>query len=244
MFHLYSTHGLDFDILEKLAEMEDMFLDKSSFDECMQRTKNKYCKHTDGDLLNLIVDNLHLEKTDNSGKYNYVFDDQLQEYHVKSLNATILAIISDNKLVGNTKDTASNSIFVIVNKSPFYYESGGQDSDSGCLMKDNVEYPLLSVSNRKDFLLHKINIKDLEKQSKYLKVGDAVELLVDNKKRTKITRNHSGTHLLNAAIRKLVSAPIYQKSSFVGNENFKIELAVFGQKLSVAHIHEIESFLR
>lgn len=243
MFHLYSTHGFDLEVLEKLAEIENMTLDKPSFKECMQKMKNRFSVTLDCDLFNSVLDNLGIEKTDNSDKYNYFFDEQFQEYHIKPLKTKILAIISDNMSMKNTKDSTSNSAFLIVQKSPFYVESGGQESDSGFLLRDNIKYPLVSLSVKKDYLLHEIKLTDLN-QAKYLEVGDDIEMIVDCKKRTKIIRNHSGTHLFNAAIRKLVPAPIYQKSSLVSSENFKIELAVFGQKLNVDHVLEIEKFLR
>jgi alanyl-tRNA synthetase len=129
---------------------------------------------------------------------------------------------------------------VIFDKSPFYVESGGQESDRGWVLKDGMEIEVNRLWARKHFIIHEIEVHG----KCFLKRGDTVLLHVDTVNRSKIIRNHSGTHLLNAAVRHLTNSPIFQKSSLVNSDGLKLELAILGKKLSLQDLEILENLLR
>lgn len=240
MYQIHSTFGFDMDLMERLAELEGMTLDKLGFDSKMNQLKKAFKEQNMNAEMMTAIDGLLQSTTNNDPKYEYTFDGVHQVYKVEPLKTKVLSIVGQNGIVSSTDKVRNSSIKVIVEKSPFYYESGGQESDAGCIMKGGKKFKLKSVSSRKNCLLHEVDLPPQES----LAVGDEVHLLVDQEKRTAVTRNHSATHLLNSALRKITNSPIYQKSSLVTSEQLKIEVACFGPKLNHQDVSKFENFIR
>lgn len=232
MYQIHSTFGFDVDLMERLAELEGMTIDKLGFDEKTAQLKKAFKDQNVNAEMMTAIDGLLNETTDNDSKYDYTFDGIHQIYKVEPLNTKVVSILNQNG--------SASSVKVVVEKSPFYYESGGQESDAGYIAKGEKKFQLKSVSSRKNCLLHEIELSPDD----CIKVGDEVQLLVDQDKRTAVTRNHSATHLLNSALRKITNSPIYQKSSLVTSDQLKIEVACFGPKISHRDLLMFESFIR
>lgn len=234
-FKLHSTYGLDIDLIEKLAETENMTVDIDGYEEKMEQMKNKLLESVDGEKAMLLND--LVPPTKNDLKYDYVYDNSKHLFLSNPVQTKILAIFDANgSQINSSLDSKTSSIRIVTESSPFYYESGGQESDSGFLIKNGQKYPINSVTSQKEVVFHRIH----HNPSNILKVGDIVELKIDDTKRTGCIRNHSATHIVNAVIRKVMKLPIYQKSSLVTTNQLKIELAMIGPKLSEADVRNIE----
>lgn len=240
MYFIYTSCGFDLELIERLAELEGMSIDNDGFDERMKQDKKAYSdKHMTAELISKL-DCLLNNPTDNDLKYNYTFDGVHQAYQVEPVTSKIISIIDQNGSIESTEVASGSSVKVVVEKSPFYYESGGQDSDDGHICKNDKKFRLKSLSNQKNCVVHEIEtIRD-----EPLKVGDEVQLLVDQEKRSALTRNHSATHLINSAIRRITNSPVYQKSSLVTADSLKIELSCLGPKLSHQDFEKFESLVR
>jgi alanyl-tRNA synthetase len=234
-FKLHSTYGLDIDLIEKLAETEHMTVDINGFEDKMEQMKNKLLESVDGEKA-IKLDNVLLS-TNNDLKYNYTYDDSNNFFCTNSVHSTIIGIFDSNGTpINSSSDAKTSSIRIVTESSPFYCESGGQQSDCGYLIKNGQKFRVNSVTSQKEVILH-----SLQHDSKVmLKVGDLVELKIDDVKRTSCIRNHSATHIINAVIRQLIKLPIYQKSSLVTSSQLKIELAMIGPKLSETDVRNIE----
>lgn len=240
MFRLYSTFGFDYDLLEKLAAIENMELNKADYEQKLLENKMLFNeKHLTDDQIS-ILDNIITQTTDNELKYDYTFNVTNNTYKIDPTKSKILSLIDGEETILTTKGLQCQKVKVVLNQSPFYYESGGQEADTGFITKNKVKFQLESLTNRKNCLIHEITLN----KDETLNVGDEVQLHVDSYKRTANIRNHTAAHLLNSAIRTLTMSPIYQKSSLVTSDAVKIELAVFGQKLNFEEIQVLEEHIR
>lgn len=234
MYYIHSSFGFDLELLERLAELEGMKTDKDAFESKMRQVKTAFSnQHLNTEIIDSLLDS----STDNELKYQYTFDGVRQIYKVDTVKSKILSIVNQT---GSVANSSSGSVKLILDRSPFYYESGGQESDAGFICKNGQKFQLKSLSNRRNCVLHEVELCP----TGALQVGDEVELEVDQEKRSAVTRNHSATHLLNSAIREVTNAPIYQKSSLVTSDNLKIELACFGPKLGHKELKKFEELIR
>lgn len=240
MYRLHSTFGFDVELMERLAELEGMSIDAEGFETKMTEVKKNSRDQHMTSLMIANIDSLLSKSTENDYKYAYTFDGERQLYQVEPLKSKIVSIIDENGSVECTDQGCGSTVRLVVQKSPFYYESGGQESDSGFVSRNGKKFQLKSLSNRKNCVLHEIELC----RDEPLKIGDEVSLHVDLEKRSALTRNHSATHLLNSAMRQVTKSPIYQKSSLVTSEHLKIELACFGPKITIKHVEEFEKLIR
>lgn len=238
MYYVYSSCGFDLELISQLAEIEGMTIDKAGFDEKMQQDKKAYLndKKLNTELLS-ILDDLLVNPTDNDLKYNYTFDDVHKLYRVEPVKSKIISILDHS---GSVTTASGPSVKLILEKSPFYYESGGQEADAGFICKNGKKFKLKALSNQKNFVIHEVEMTGEES----LAVGDEVELHVDSIRRTALTRNHTATHLVNSAMRKVLNSPVYQKSSLVTSDHLKIELSCLGPKLGRQEFEKFENLIR
>lgn len=237
-FHLHTSFGLDLPLIKRIAEIDGMTVDTDTFKERMNQMKKNNETHVNEETL-LIFDNT-LPATSNDSKYDYGYDKVNQIYRTKALESNILAIFDGQNIVQSTDEVSSPTVKIIVAESPFYYESGGQQSDEGFLSKDDVEFPIKSLGMQRNFVIHEIE-RNTENP---LKTGDKIKLHVNDEKRTECIRNHTATHILNAAVRSTINLPTYQKSSAVTNTHLKIELAIMGPKLNEKNVVTLEEHVR
>ena len=240
MYFIYTSCGFDLELIERLAELEGMTIDKDGFDDKMRQDKRAFTDKLMTVELFSQLDCLLNNPTENNLKYNYTFDGIHQTYHIEPVTSKIISIIDQKGSVTSTNAATGPSVKVVVERSPFYYESGGQESDDGYIIKNGKKFKLKSLSSQKNFVLHEIEIV----RDEPLQVGDEVQLQVDQEKRSALIRNHSATHLINSAIRKITNQPIYQKSSLVTAENLKIELSCLGPKLSHQDYEKFENLVQ
>lgn len=237
-FYMHTSFGFDFDLIERLAELENMTIDSATFEAKMMEMKRCVRSQFDEDLLAKSIHDL--QQTNNEAKYDYFYDTTTKIYRTGPTESKIEAIFDGKKFIDSTKETSERNVKIILKDSPFYYESGGQQSDEGYVSIGNQKYEIKSLAMQRNLLLHEIELTD----DKTLTVGNIVHLTVNNEIRTANIRNHTATHLLNAAVRKVINRPTYQKSSGVTAKHSKIELYTLGPKLQENDIKLLEENVR
>lgn len=237
-FNLHTSFGLDLPLIKRIAEIDEMTVDVNAFEERMNQMKLSIQTDFNEETLSMFDDNL--PATSNDSKYDYSYDKNEQIYHTKPLESKILAIFDGQKIVQSTADASSPTVKLIFAESPFYYESGGQQSDEGFLTKNDLKFPIKSLAMQRNFVIHEIE-RDTENP---LMTGDKIKLHVNDETRTECIRNHTATHLLNAAVRNTINFPTYQKSSAVSSSHLKIELAIMGPKINEKNIATLEENVR
>ncbi len=153
-------------------------------------------------------------------------------YKENSAEAKILAILKDGKEVNEV--LAGDSFQVVLDQTPFYAESGGQVGDTGKLINGKNTFKVLNTQKIDNVILHigKINAGAFKK-------GDKVIAQIDIGRRFNIARNHTATHILQAALREVLGNHVQQQGSLVAEEKFRFDFTHF-KGLSKEEISRVE----
>lgn len=190
MFKMYDTFGLREEIIERLAEVENLQLDRDGFKRCLaqarRRTKGLFTADTVSPVDADSITN-GLVYTENEIKYNYRFNWATREYMTPRIRVKVLRVQS----VGSAEERLFD---VVLDQSAFYPEGGGQESDTGTILKEkNKLVSSIRVESvrmgRGGVLVHSVRIGG---DDTGLEMGDWVELVIDNKLRTSKIFNHTG----------------------------------------------------
>ena len=211
-FKLYDTYGFPIDLTEDLLRDKNLKLDKAGFDLAMKKQKEAAKKSWvgSGD-----------KKTDEAwfGVSDVSSPTEFLGYTNYESMGKVTAIIKDNKLTNNIKE--GDEAILFFNQTPFYAESGGQLGDIGKIITDKVEFEVTDTKKKiNNFHGH---IGKLIKGS--VSVEDLLSLKIDINYRKKIMANHSATHLLHEALRRVLGNHVTQKGSKVSAEKLRFDFS-------------------
>ncbi|MBE8189668.1 MAG: alanine--tRNA ligase, partial [Candidatus Thioglobus sp.] len=221
-FKLYDTYGFPFDLTADVARERGLSVDKISFE--IEMTKQRQRAQQAGDFKASQKAVAVAEATEFLGYQ------QLQN------SSSVQSIIQNGKLVNAV--AAGDEAIVILAKSSFYAESGGQVGDSGILSNANANFIVADTQSQKTGAFEHHGVVD----SGALKIGDVVECQVDKRRRKRIARNHSATHLLHAALRDVLGDGVVQKGSLVDSEKLRFDFS-FDEAISKADLDKIEGMV-
>ena len=211
-FTLYDTYGFPLELTQEIAEEQGISVDLDGFEEAMkvQQTRAKDARQT----IDLTVQG-SLDKLAET-----IQGTEFVGYAELSSLAEVEVILVDGKSVEEA--AAGTEVQVVLNQTPFYAESGGQIGDKGYLKSgDNGDGLLVRVDDVKkesDFFVH---FGLVERGT--LRVGDSITAKIDNSGRRRIQANHTATHLLQSALRKIVDDSISQAGSLVSSERLRFD---------------------
>ena len=210
-FKLYDTYGFPLDLTKEMAADEGMTVDEPAFQTLMkeQRERARAARSSDETAwagLDLGLDNLPTKFTG----YERLHDD-----------CTILAIVAEDELRERVGSGVSASI--VLDKTPFYAEMGGQSADHGLLILKDAVFEVRDVQKNKagKVLHHGVMV------SGNLAVGDKVNACVDTGRRKAIMRAHSATHLLHKALRTVLGDHVHQAGSLVEPDRLRFDFTHF-----------------
>lgn len=226
-FKLYDTYGFPIDLTIEIVEEQGLTVDRSSFDALMQeqRQRARAARAALGDLawagIDLGLDN---KPTEFTGYAKY------------SDTGKILAIVVDEELRASAR--AGEEAVIVLDKTPFYAESGGQVADHGMITVDKSIFIVSSVlKNKGGKFLHYGIVKSGE-----LKIEDMVASSIDLNRRQAIMRAHSATHLLQKALRTVLGEHVQQSGSLVEPDMLRFDFTHFSA-LTPEEINAIETLV-
>ena len=228
-FKLYDTYGFPLDLTEDLIRDKNLKLDKETFDLEMRNQKEEAKKSWLGsgdsktDEIWFEVSN-QCESTDFLG------------YQNNKSAAEISKIIFNNKI--SNKINNGDEAILVFNQSPFYAESGGQMGDIGIAKNDDFIFRI-SDTQKKINNIH-AHYGVVEKGS--VSLGDTVYLQIENDHRRMIMCNHSATHLLHEALRRVLGDHVTQKGSQVSAEKLRFDFS-HQKSLDLEEIIKIEEII-
>ncbi len=209
-FQLYDTYGIPFELTRNWLNQQQIGVSYDVFNEASQEQKalSKSQSAMKGDVFD--VKNLHLSgaKTVFLGYAKY------------ETRAKILKIIKDGALV--TKANKGEEVKVILDKTAFYPESGGQVGDSGEFIKGKNIFKVTDTQKFDKVIVHKGIVKEGS-----FKVADELKSCVDIQRRLSIARNHTATHILQAALRKVLGAHVQQQGSLAAEDRLRFDFTHF-----------------
>lgn len=203
VFTLYDTYGFPVDLTNDIARERGLTLDEAGFEAEMEAQRERARSAS-----KFGVD--YNEGAEVEGQVEFLGYEQLDA------QSSVLAIIAEGKDCLNLGEKGA----IALDSTPFYAESGGQAGDSGSILWEGGEFKVLDTQKEGQQFLH---IGEVVKGS--LKVGQAVETRVDAKRRSATALNHSATHLLHAALRKVLGEHVVQKGSLVTSERLRFDFA-------------------
>lgn len=226
-WRLYDTYGFPVDLTELMAEEKGLKIDMDSYEEAKKQAQLVSQSGTGGaaDSINLNVHAIsHLQQlgvpvTNDLPKYNYTYENEDPKdavYKFQSCTATVIALRSKKEFV---QSVCNQECGIILDQTCFYAEQGGQIFDEGFIVKagdEQIEFRVKDVQVRGGYILH---IGSLEGE---ITVGDVVKLQIDALRRRLVMNNHTGTHILNFALRQVLGEAD-QKGSLVAPDRLRFD---------------------
>ncbi|MBQ1262293.1 MAG: alanine--tRNA ligase, partial [Clostridia bacterium] len=233
VFKLYDTFGFPIDLTREIAAESGLSIDEEKFTALMQeqRVRARNARGNVGgwsDSSKSLLD--ELEKTQFCG-YDYI----------EAAGCKVLAIIVDDNAVSEVNE---GEFSLILDKTPFYGEGGGQVGDSGMIFAGAKGELAIEVTDTKKTDGVYIHICRISEGNGTLKTGDAVWARVDETRREAIKRSHSAAHLLQAALRQVLGNHVSQAGSYVDEHETRFDFAHFAPMTEeeIAKVEAIVNF--
>jgi alanyl-tRNA synthetase len=207
-FKLYDTYGFPVELTQEIAEEKNLTVDLEGFEAEMEKQRDRSREaHETIDLtvqgsLDTLAEQVHAT--------------EFLGYVERSATAQVEVLLVNGKSAAAAE--AGTEVQIILDKTPFYAESGGQVGDRGYLSGDAVLVRVHDVKKESDFFVH---FGRIERGT--LQVGDTVTAQIDQACRRRAQANHSATHLLQAALKKLVDDSISQAGSLVAFDRLRFD---------------------
>ena len=229
IFKLYDTYGFPTDLVEETAKDAGLKMDMAGYEKAMQEQKSKAMASWKGSGEKEVAP-FYKEFSQSS------VPTEFEGYISNEENAKILAILKEETKIETANQ--GDDIELLVDRTPFYGESGGQVGDSGTAFNENVQLKLLNtIKPLPGLIVHKAKILNGS-----IKTGDSLTLRIDKLNRKNTALNHSATHLLHAALKEVLGEHIKQAGSLVAPDRLRFDYTHFSP-LTEKERHKIESLV-
>ncbi|MED3835043.1 alanine--tRNA ligase [Peribacillus frigoritolerans] len=226
-FRLYDTYGFPIELTEEYAEEEGMEVDQAGFEKEMdaQRERARSARQD--------VDSMQIQ----GGVLGDIkVESEFVGYDQVAVEANVAAIIKNGELV--TEAQEGEEVQVILDKTPFYAESGGQIADIGTMASESVKVDVLDVQKAPNGQnLHRVAVT-----AGTLTADSHIVAAVNQENRIHITKNHTATHLLHQALKDVLGTHVNQAGSLVQAERLRFDFSHFGQ-ITADEIEQIETIV-
>jgi alanyl-tRNA synthetase len=226
-FTLYDTYGFPLELTQEIAEEQGLIVDVEGFNAEMEKQRDRAREaHQTIDLtIQGSIDKLaeHIHSTEFLG------------YKELQTTAKVEALLVEGKAV-ETAETGAE-IQIILDRTPFYAESGGQIGDKGYLSGDNSVIRIEDVQKESGFFVHYGKI-----ERGTISIGDKLNATMDRACRRRVQANHTATHLLQAALKKVVDDSISQAGSLVDFDRLRFDFNS-PRALTTAEIQQVEDLV-
>ena len=221
-FKLHDTYGVLIDITQQMAQEQGLSVDVPGYEKELEAAKDRARKG--GKTFAVTAIQGELPPTDDAAKYSYV-----------QVEATVLGWVKDNTVVRAGKLTAGDSVALLLDRSNFYGEQGGQVGDAGLITgPGGASFAVEDTQRLGETILHVGTLDGGE-----LAVGDRVLLNQSVGKRIDVMRNHTATHLMNLALRQVLGGDVDQRGSLVDENKTRFDFT-HDKPLTADQIREVE----
>ncbi len=229
-FKLYDTYGFPLDLTEDVLQEKGFTVDQDGFEMAMEKQKQRAREARE-------------ENSFNGSKDKKIYDDLKQEkgpvefagYRNTGIETYILGIIKDGQRINNLKNGQEGEL--ILKRTPFYAESGGQVGDTGTITSDSGLAEVKNTNRKSKLITHQVEIKKGE-----LRVNDGVKAEVYKDKRQATANNHSATHLLHKVLKEVLGDHVKQSGSLVSPEKLRFDFSHYSS-LTFKELNKIEKLV-
>ena len=224
-FKLYDTFGFPIDLTREIAEEAGLKIDEDTFKSLMQEQRAR---------ARAARGNISGWSDSSKALISGIEATEFVGYTELSADAKVLAIIVDDNSVN---EVSEGEFTLILDKTPFYGEGGGQVGDEGMIDAENVSATVLDTKKTDGVYLHICNMNN-----GIIKVGDTVVATVDGDRRAAIKRNHSSLHLLQGALRRVLGTHVEQAGSYVDEQRGRFDFTHFSA-MTAEEIAKVEAIV-
>ena len=222
VFKLYDTFGFPVDLTNDIARERGLKLDMESYERCMeeQRTRARAAGQFGVDYNKTL-------KLEGSTSFT--------GYTQLAGKARVVSLIKGEDQVAQLSEGEQG--VVVLDETPFYAESGGQVGDAGYLLAPGIRVEVRDCTKLGSNHLHHVTVL-----AGAVKVGDELDAVIDAGVRAATARNHSATHLLHAALRKVLGEHVTQKGSLVDSQRLRFDFSHF-EAVTSEQLKQIEAMV-
>ena len=225
VFKLYDTFGFPLDLTREIILENGLEIDEDAFNVLMKQQKER-ARAARGNIGGWDSSNKEILADISATEFTGYTETQSE--------AKVVAIIVDGMLVNEVNE---GEFTLILDKTPFYGEGGGQVGDAGMIKNENFSAPVLDTKKIDGIYLH-----ICFQPTGVVKVGDTVTASVGRNRRQAIMRNHSSLHLLQAALRQVLGNHVEQAGSYVDDINGRFDFTHFSA-LTAEEIEKVEAIV-
>ncbi|HEX2869188.1 MAG TPA: alanine--tRNA ligase [Ignavibacteriales bacterium] len=226
LFMLYDTYGFPVDLTNVMAKERNLSIDEDRFNILMEEQRARARESTKDKFASVSAVINDVE--------SFEIDEQEKPLFVGYENLYV-----DAKIIGHRRE--GNSELIILDRTPFYVESGGQISDVGWIEfpDQKKKFEVDNISKVYNIIVHALDAREIDFP---IEKGMRVRAVVDQDRRWDIMRNHSATHLLHAALRRVLGEHVRQAGSYVGPDRLRFDFAHYA-KMSEEEIKKVEAIV-
>ncbi|MEI6331745.1 MAG: alanine--tRNA ligase [Pseudanabaena sp. ELA645] len=223
-FTLYDTYGFPLELTQEIALESGFMVDTYGFELKMKEQQERsQAAHEDIDLM---------AKDNWANIAKEIAKTEFLGYTELSSTANVKAILVNGELVKTA--IAGNKVQIVLDRTPFYAESGGQVGDTGYLAIGEAIAKISDVQKQADLFIH---IGQIERGE--IAVGDTINAQISVSERRRIQAHHTATHLLQAALKKIVDPNVSQAGSLVDSDRLRFDFNL-NRAVTTEEIHQIE----
>ncbi|WP_105167613.1 alanine--tRNA ligase [Pseudoalteromonas sp. T1lg23B] len=221
VFKLYDTYGFPADLTADVARERFMTIDEQGFQECME---------------------VQRKKAQQAGKFGADYNEQLKSekttdfkgYDSEHYTGTVVELFHEGKPVSVLQDGQQG--IVVLDRTPFYAESGGQVGDTGSLTVTGGEFSVTDTTKLGNAFAHHGTV------SGTISINEKVDARIDAQRRESIKKNHTATHLVHEALRQILGDHVAQKGSLVMPDRLRFDFSHF-EGVTKAQLREVEDMV-
>ncbi len=226
-FRLYDTYGFPLDLTEDIAAEAGVKVDEKGFNQEMEAQRQRAREaREETSFSSGEVEKLYSEFKDQ------IEEDNFTGYHSLKEKTEIISLFKENKRVEKLNEGEKGEI--ILAKTPFYAESGGQIGDQGVIKNDKFEAEVKNTVKKAEVFVHEVEVKTGK-----IKSEAGVEAVVYHNRRQATARHHSATHLLHKALKEVLGEHVNQSGSLVAPDRLRFDFTHFSA-LKQEELEEIE----
>ena len=246
-WRLYDTYGFPIDLTQLMAEEKGLTVDMDVFEKCKKEAQEK-SRGENKDKDNSFRLDVHaieelkgknMPYTSDMSKYSYKAGDVPDsKYNFDDCSGSVLVIRYDNGFVNKVE--SGSRCGIILDTTNFYAESGGQMYDEGFMVKigdEETEFKVEMVEVKGGYVCHIGVVEGI------INVGDKMSLTIDTERRKSLMNNHTGTHILNFALRQVLTSDADQRGSLVAPDRLRFDFTSKGA-MTAAQVKKTEEIAR
>lgn len=208
VFRLYDTYGFPYELTAELAREEGLSIDEDGFRSAMEKQR---ATSRSGAAFKADNMNRGAEYASITPRTEFV------GYETTESHSTVVAIFTADGRVEQAE--AGEAVEIVLDKTPFYGESGGQVGDSGDMRSETCRINIDDTFRAApDLFVHRGGVEE-----GFVRVGDVINAKVDAQRRLQIRRNHTATHLLHKALRMTLGSDVHQAGSLVAPDRLRFD---------------------